>query len=231
MTKITANIVSEVRKSRLLSMNALADLADVPASTISRIEAGEMEPTFFMLERIVGAAGFSLNSRVQEAGSDQPFATFLDRLNDKGGSFDLVSAKELLTIASLALVARRKGAKRVELSTSLKDAIQTWSELDQAPIISSLEAYNKDIQTLQSFVPVVYVDNPEAIPGLEPVTMRSLQVMFILPTTDNVRKNTRAIRGIDMVVPEWGMLDALASPGRQPDAALKVFALRKGAVA
>jgi hypothetical protein len=109
--------------------------------------------------------------------------------------------------------------------------VQVWSELGQAPIVSSLEAYNKDLQTLQSFFPIVYVNNSETILESKLATMRSSQVMFILPTTDNVRQNARTVRGIDMVAPKWGMLDALASPGRQPDAALEVLALRKGAVA
>ncbi|MDR0347122.1 MAG: helix-turn-helix domain-containing protein, partial [Coriobacteriales bacterium] len=34
-------MVAGIRTSRLLSMNSLADLAGVPASTISRIEAGK----------------------------------------------------------------------------------------------------------------------------------------------------------------------------------------------
>jgi len=52
--------------------------------------------------------------------------------------------------------------------------------------------------------------------------------MFILPTTNNVRACAIPFNDVALVSPEWGMLDALASPGRQPDAALEVLAKGKG---
>ncbi|MDR1184434.1 MAG: helix-turn-helix transcriptional regulator [Coriobacteriales bacterium] len=123
MTKTAANIVSEIRTSRLLSMNSLADLAGVPASTISRIEAGKIEPTYSLLSRIVSAAGFALDSQVQEGGSDQPIAAYLDRLKAKSTPIQTVAARELLAIASLAAIAKRIGVRRFELDRDLKTII------------------------------------------------------------------------------------------------------------
>jgi transcriptional regulator with XRE-family HTH domain len=52
-----------VRRARLevgLSVRALADLARVPASTVSRVEGGRVDPTLSMLQRLLDAAGQKL---------------------------------------------------------------------------------------------------------------------------------------------------------------------------
>ena len=223
-----AEIVLNIRKTRLISMNTLADLAGIPASTISRIESGKMEPTLSMLLRIADATGFSIKQQIIEAGDDQPIAAFLDRLRKKGASLQTRSDKELLTVASLALVAKRKRARRVELTQSLKKSIKDLIDQGQKPIVSSLEAYNKNIETQQSFVPIVYIENPEEAVALKATTPYSQQVMFVLPITDNVRGCAIPFGAVALVSPEWGMIDALASPGRQPDAALEVLTIKRG---
>ena len=228
MGTTAAEIVSNIRKTRLISMNTLADLAGIPVSTISRIEAGKMEPTLSMLLRIAEATGFSLKQQIKEAGDDQPIAAYLDRLSKKGVSLQTRSDKELLTVASLAPVAKRKGARRVELTKSLKKSIKGLSNQGQMPIVSSLEAYNKNIETQQSFIPIIYIEYPEEAVALKAATPYSQQVMFVLPITDNVRGCAIPFGDAALVSPEWGIIDALASPGRQPDAALEVLALIKG---
>jgi hypothetical protein len=45
--------------------------------------------------------------------------------------------------------------------------------------------------------------------------------MLLLPTTPNVRRWTRYDTQVPMVSREWGLLDAMASPGRQGDIALE----------
>jgi transcriptional regulator with XRE-family HTH domain len=225
-----ANIISSIRASRFLSMNALADLADVPASTISRIESGRIEPTFSMLTRIATAAGFLLESKVQEARNDQPFAAYLERLRLKGAPIQLGPARELLTVASLALVAQRMGAQRIELDESLEVAVGKMADQGQRPVISALEAYNRSINPVQSFTPVIYINDPTKLKGFKAATARSSQVMFVLPITDNVQRNAGDTEGFTMVSREWGILDALASPGRQPDAALGIIETMRGAL-
>ncbi|MDR1184435.1 MAG: hypothetical protein LBK67_06520 [Coriobacteriales bacterium] len=76
-------------------------------------------------------------------------------------------------------------------------------------------------------MPILYADAPETIEGLMPATTRSAQVVFVIPTTDNVRRDTCSVGSTEMVSREWGFLDALASPGRQPDAALEILANSK----
>jgi transcriptional regulator with XRE-family HTH domain len=56
-----AQIVVRIRAERQLSMAALAVLAGVPTSTISRIESGQIEPTLGMIRRIALGAGYHLH--------------------------------------------------------------------------------------------------------------------------------------------------------------------------
>lgn len=57
-----AALVHDAREKAHLSCRALAERAGVTPSTISRIEDGQMDPTFTMLQRVLGAAGQVLRS-------------------------------------------------------------------------------------------------------------------------------------------------------------------------
>jgi transcriptional regulator with XRE-family HTH domain len=202
-------------------MNSLAAIVGVPPSTISRIESGKIEPTFQLVLRIVDALGFSIGTDIEESGSDAPFVKFLDSLPS---DYKLQSySSKFAGIAQLAPVAKRIGVKRFEAPTDLRFAVESLLAEGQSPIVSSLEAFNKTIVTASSFIPIIYVDNPNQITNLLPANKSSKQIMFLLPTTQAVKQRTKTIDGTAMVSPEWGLLDALASPGRQPDAALEVI--------
>lgn len=53
-------LLTRARTDAHLTRNALAGRAGVPASTVGRIEAGQVEPTVAMLERLLHAAGAQL---------------------------------------------------------------------------------------------------------------------------------------------------------------------------
>lgn len=55
-----AELVREARQSAGLSARALARLAQVPSSTVLRIESGQVDPTVGMLRRLLEAAGQDL---------------------------------------------------------------------------------------------------------------------------------------------------------------------------
>jgi transcriptional regulator with XRE-family HTH domain len=57
---IAATLTREARTRSGLSRRALAARAGVPTSTVSRVEAGEIDPTVGMLQRIIDAAGSRL---------------------------------------------------------------------------------------------------------------------------------------------------------------------------
>lgn len=55
-----AELVRDARQSAGLSARALAKLAQVPSSTVLRIESGQVDPTVGMLRRLLEAAGREL---------------------------------------------------------------------------------------------------------------------------------------------------------------------------
>jgi len=201
-------------------MNTLADVSGVPASTISRIESGKVQPTWSMMSRILAAAGFRLDLTLSDADTDEPFAGIIRRLETAPADEHPTIIRRFPAVAELALVARRAGARRVQLDTSVGRAIAVLAEQNQAPVVSSLEAYAGDASQTRSFSPVIYVDDPARVIGFEAVTRASPAVLFLLPTTDHVRGVTRDVDGVAMVSREWALLDSLASPGRQPDVSL-----------
>lgn len=200
-------------------MNALASLAGVPASTISRIESGKIDPTLSMLDRIANAVGYSLAPTLAESGSDEPFARTLDKLAAADANERRALIERIPAIAVLAPVARRTGAVRVDVPHGLTELLSALEQNDQEVVVSSLGAFSDETDLARSFIPLVYVTDPSAVSGHTAASPSSRQVAFLLPLTDNVRRFTRVTPAGTMVTPKWGLLDALASPGRQADVA------------
>ena len=59
---LSSEIVREVRRESQLSVRALAAAAGVAASTVHRIERGDINPTVEMLDRIAAAGGMDLRA-------------------------------------------------------------------------------------------------------------------------------------------------------------------------
>ena len=68
----SAELVAKARERAGLSRTALAAKADVPTSTVTRIESGQSEPTLPMLERLIAAAGGELRIEVADAPAATP---------------------------------------------------------------------------------------------------------------------------------------------------------------
>ncbi len=62
-----ANLVRDARAKRGMSQRALARHAGVPQSTVSSVESGQRQPSVAMLERLLGAAGFRLQTHLVNA--------------------------------------------------------------------------------------------------------------------------------------------------------------------
>ena len=218
-----SGLLAEARSARRLSMNTLADVSGVPASTISRIESGKIEPTWSMMARILAAAGFRVDPTLTDTDTDEPFAGIIRRLEAASPDERPTIIRRFPAVAGLALVARRTGARRVQLDITVGEAVATLIAQNQAPVVSSLEAYAGDVSEIRSFFPVIYVEDPGRVSGFAPATRTSPTVLFLLPTTDNVRAMTQDLDGVAMVSREWALLDSLASPGRQPDASMHLL--------
>jgi transcriptional regulator with XRE-family HTH domain len=65
-------LVAEARRAAGLSLRELARLAGVSFTTISRIEAGEMDPTLGTLDRILKAAGRKLEFTTEPSPEPRP---------------------------------------------------------------------------------------------------------------------------------------------------------------
>jgi len=204
-------------------MAGLAELARVPTSTISRIESGKIEPTVAMLTRLAQAAGFQYEPVLTEAGSDQPFADAMERLMGLDSEERARLMSRFLAVASTAPVARRTGLRRVAVPGDLVTAIGLLLQQEQHPVVSGMEAVAESIDPVQSFVPLVYVNDPTQVKGFNPAGPDAFQVMLLLPSTNNVSRWTRDDTTPLMVFPQWGWLDAMASPGRQGDIAREEF--------
>ena len=63
---ILRSLVREARKRAGLTQAALAERADVPQSTVSRIESGARVPSTDLVERLVRAAGFEVRVALGE---------------------------------------------------------------------------------------------------------------------------------------------------------------------
>ncbi|MQA87576.1 MAG: helix-turn-helix domain-containing protein [Streptosporangiales bacterium] len=59
-----ADLVRAARTRRGMSQRELARVASVPQSTVSSIESGRRQPSVLMLERLLDAAGFRLETKL-----------------------------------------------------------------------------------------------------------------------------------------------------------------------
>ena len=208
-----------MRLKRALSKTAFAQLVGVPASTITRIESGIVDPTYSMLQKIASGAGFTLSGTLSDMGSDAPYAAAVERIQNASSVERRRLVKKLAQTATLAPVTKRPGARVFALDRPVGDFVRYLAERGANPTVSSLEAVADDISSTRSFTPVVYVDRPEDLDDLPLMSPTARASVIVLPITENVRRFTRWVNGTAMLEPEWGMLDALASPGRQADVA------------
>lgn len=62
-----AELIRAARAKRGMSQRALAREADVPQSTVANVESGRHQPSVLMLERLLGAAGYRLETKLVNA--------------------------------------------------------------------------------------------------------------------------------------------------------------------
>jgi len=220
-----SDLLRQARLTRGLTMAGLANLAQVPTSTISRIESGKIDPTVAMFSRIAQAAGYLFEVSLTESGSDQPLANAIQALEEAKTEERGKLLARFPRVATTAPVTRRLGMVRVAVPGNISTAIECLNNQGQNPIVSGLEAVAESISRTRSFIPLVYVDAPNQVVGFDTVVENAFQVMLLLPTTQNVRSWTRVDLEVPMVTAEWGWLDAMASPGRQSDIAREQFEL------
>jgi transcriptional regulator with XRE-family HTH domain len=80
MESVAARLLRDARKKAGLSARALAIKAQVPPSTVSRIESGQVDPTIGMLQRLLDAVGSELRMSAEKipSGSTPAIAELAD---------------------------------------------------------------------------------------------------------------------------------------------------------
>lgn len=73
-----AQLLSERRAAAGLSANALARRAGVPASTVTRVESGDVDPTITMLQRLIAATGRDLELRAVSTPDEPTLAAVVE---------------------------------------------------------------------------------------------------------------------------------------------------------
>jgi len=119
---LPGEFVAQLRSEVGLSQRALARRAGCTRSTIVRIEAGEMDPTFTMLARITGAAGQRLTISRAHLGDDLTLASFAGLTPDAErmdwtllrGLIDLLRAHPERVSAAISDPPARTGDLRVD---------------------------------------------------------------------------------------------------------------------
>ena len=79
-----AQLVATARSEAGMSRRALAARTGVPTSTISRIEEGDIDPTFTMLERVLVAAGKQLEASCVDLQAEPALARLADAYETHG---------------------------------------------------------------------------------------------------------------------------------------------------
>jgi transcriptional regulator with XRE-family HTH domain len=108
---LAASLVTRMRIKRGLSMTSFAEIAGVPASTITRIEASVVDPTYSMQQKIAGGAGFTLQGNLADTASDAPETATIDRIAQATSFEKRRLVKKLAKAAPLSPAGKRPEAR------------------------------------------------------------------------------------------------------------------------
>lgn len=243
-----AAIIQRIRSLTGITRKELALLAEVSPSTISRIERGELDPTWGTLCRILEAAGYRISGdSLVSAGDPSAIAAarsivqsvlaepsvegsaemsrWIDRWIRAGWLSTRTSADDLVTLAVSAgnagKIARRNARRRsVVADEGWRPLARELGEAGVDYAISGLLAAREDRATAPSISPVIYVEDPdEAMEALDLKEARPGEGALLIASTNSELEGTETEDGIRFVPRALGVLDAFAGSGREPDKA------------
>lgn len=180
-----AELIRNARVSSELNSKEVASLAGVSASTVTRIERGEMKPTVDMVQRLMEAAGYSLDVTVSPKsdpsaiaaargvmGGEERLASFGDAaryverwtrvgLVDEDGA--AASVREVAFRAAMsARLAARPGIRYFERSATWTDVGAVLNDVDVAWMNTGDSAANRLYPYADQIWPVFYVEDTQA---------------------------------------------------------------------
>lgn len=247
----SATIVKRIRAANGLTRSSLARLAGVSPSTVTRIENGDLDPTWSTLQKMLSSTGMCINrNTVVSAGDPSAISSARAALEGRPATASpwaeiwkrsgwLKPAMSPRDVLSLSVVAGNAGkfARRATppLYAELPGQKQ-WQDLARALsragveyAVSGLVATSRDRVTDSAAAPIVYVRDPqETFDTLGLTSTQPLRGTMILAPTSDEMDGTEDEGGIRFVSRAQAMLDTFASGGRQPEKAESVALSWKG---
>ena len=146
-----AMIVSEARRDAGLSRAELARRAGVPRSTVTRMEDGLVDPTFGMLQRVLGAAHAALEvsaqplptlslARLSDARSDTPWGETIDWTRLRATIDELMLRPEAIEDAITTPPARSGSARLDSLLAGIAEKLADDAALPRPAWCKSVPA-------------------------------------------------------------------------------------------
>lgn len=210
----TGDLLRQARLRRGLTARELTILSGVPQSTVSRIEAGKMSPSYDIMRKLLGALGFEASDSLRPAVTDAQLVRFMDECAD-GGIPARAVPDRLRIAAQTAPVMDRAGARR--FSAGLSEVVDWANAQRMSYAVSGLEACSDET----SFEPIVYLA-PSAAPPFGP-PQPGRRGSILLPLADRHLRFVGGSGGVSVMPFAWALMDAIASPGRQSDVALDLL--------
>lgn len=216
-----SQLIRDARLRRGLTPAELATLSGVSKSSISRLEAGKLNPSFEMVRTLLNSIGFEASEQLRPKVSDAQMFRFLDEYS-AGLIADSEAIDRLRIAAQTAPLRDRPGLRYV--AADLREVLAFLRRENAQFAVSGLEACSNET----SFEPIFYLDPELEIPWAEP---RFGQRGSYILTLDARKVGLIDRDGPDPIMPSaWALMDAIASPGRQSDVALDLLdASRKAA--
>ena len=238
-----ARLVSEARLLSGLSRRQAAVMAGVSASTISRIELGELDPTMSMLDRILAACGWRLDEslrtfvdmdavraarRLLEPGLDLPAtagsASYASRWEQSGvfrAQAEQARADELCRrAAQYASLSGRPGARKYaarawpRIARSLEEAGEPWALTGAF----AARLYTKVATVVRTTIYVGDVARSADAAGLELIS--SGPYVTLIPFDETTSAGVQEVEGGVRLAAFWQIvIDCFAGNGRMPDQA------------
>lgn len=136
------DIVKQAREAAGLNKNQLAALAGVPASTVSRIESGAIDPTLGMLDRLLRAAGYVPN--IELARGSDPIVAACARVILTGQEFEALNNTEIssrLDQVAKSWIAQRFLNPDRTLSAAPRELAREAGRRSELPLRPNVRAY------------------------------------------------------------------------------------------
>ncbi|WP_255713624.1 helix-turn-helix domain-containing protein [Subtercola endophyticus] len=232
-----AETIRTVRALNGLTRTQLAHMADVSPSTVTRIEAGQLDPTYSMWEKLLNAAGYRAGVTIESVADICAVAAAREMLT--GASFELPETgpwrerwqraglsgarfvpEIALQAAAASPLRSRPGMRTATYDRSWQQIVRDFRANHVQYAMSGLNAAEGGDRWSGSTSPVIYVENVSKAFEVASLTTPSPgeQVLTILPFDEVSRRGVwRDAADFSWVDRIQALIDSYGGPGRMAD--------------